>query len=292
MKFHNETAELFVPDGVSGREALARVTHLGVGAHQDDLEIMASHGITRCFGGSDRWFGGVTCTNGEGSARSGVYAGLTDKQMAAVRRGEQRKAAVLGEYAAMVQLDYPSAVVKDPANTTLREDLVLVLEACRPEVVYTHNPADKHLTHVAVVVPLLEAIRELPKEARPAKVYGCEVWRNLDWMPDEDKLRLDVGRRANLASALIGLFDSQISGGKRYDEATLGRWRANATYFESHGVDSSELLSYAIDLTPLTNDDPPDLVEYVLGYIDKFRDDVRAKLSARLARAPKSTEGP
>jgi len=39
----------------------------------------------------------------------------------------------------------------------------------------------------------------------------------------------------NLQFALLGVFESQIAGGKRYDLALMGRRRANATYFESHG---------------------------------------------------------
>ena len=45
MTFHNSTAEIYVPDGKSVVAALKRVTHLGIGAHQDDLEFMAFHGI-------------------------------------------------------------------------------------------------------------------------------------------------------------------------------------------------------------------------------------------------------
>jgi LmbE family N-acetylglucosaminyl deacetylase len=284
MKLHNETAEIFVPDGSDESAALARITHLGVGAHPDDLEIMGYHGITSCYGRTDRWFGGVTCTDGAGSSRSGIYAHLSDAEMAAVRRAEQRKAAIVGEYAAIAQLDYPSSVVKDPENTSLRDDLFQLLQAARPEVVYTHNPVDKHATHVAVLVPLLEAIREMPAAERPGRVYGCEVWRDLDWLPDDDKIGLDISQRPNLAAALLGLFDSQVSGGKRYDLATVGRWQANATYFESHEVDRAEWRAYAMDLTPLTADDAPDLVDYVLGLVDKFREDVRATLSSRIGR--------
>jgi hypothetical protein len=54
-------------------------------------------------------------------------------------------------------------------------------------VVYTHNPADKHDTHIGVVIAALQAMRELPREQRPKKVIGCEVWRNLDWMNDRTK---------------------------------------------------------------------------------------------------------
>ena len=68
MKFKNETAQIFIPDGLPAAEALARTTHLAIGAHQDDLEIMAIDGILQCFQRQDRWFSGVVVTNGRGSA--------------------------------------------------------------------------------------------------------------------------------------------------------------------------------------------------------------------------------
>ncbi|MEM7589644.1 MAG: PIG-L family deacetylase, partial [Myxococcota bacterium] len=111
---------------------------------------MAYHGIEACYRQSDKWFGGVTCTNGSGSARTGLYADYSDEEMCDVRRREQDQAAVVGEYAAMAQLDYPSSVIKDPSNNSPAEDLTAIIEASRPEVIYTHNLADKHATHIAV----------------------------------------------------------------------------------------------------------------------------------------------
>ncbi len=284
MKLHHPTADVFIPDGQPPAAALARITHLGIGAHQDDLEFMAFHGIEACFHSEADWFGGVTCTNGSGSARIGAYAKFSDEEMMAVRRDEQRQAAILGRYAAMLQLDYPSKIVRDPADPRLRDDLAAILAAARPRVVYTHNPADKHDTHIAVVVPVIQAIRTLPRELRPQAVHGCEVWRNLDWLPDAEKIVHDVGGHDNLAAALNGVFDSQIAGGKRYDLAVLGRRRANATFFESHGVDHSDALAFAMDLTPLAHDDSLDVVEYVTGFIDRFRSDVTTKLRQRLGK--------
>lgn len=278
MKFHNPNASIFIPDGTAVEEAFRRVTHLGLGAHQDDLEIMAFHGIEKCYNSPDLWFGAVTCTNGGGSPRAGEYAAYSDEEMAALRRREQEKAAVIGNYGALVQLNYTSAAVKNVKDSHLKDDLVMILKAVKPQVVYTHNPADKHETHIAVVLTALAAIRELAPRDRPKVVYGCEVWRNLDWMSDEDKVPLNVGVHESLAMALIGVYDSQVAGGKRYDIATLGRRRANATYFQSHETDEAEQLWFAIDLTPLVRDDSPDVLDFVLGHIDKFRRDVADKI--------------
>ncbi len=284
MKLHQPTADIFIPDRLPLETALARVTHLGIGAHQDDLEFMAFHGIKACYHRDAEWFGGVTCTNGSGSSRIGDYEKFSDEQMMSVRREEQRQAAIVGRYGAMIQLDYPSKIARDPADSRLKEDLRAIFAATRPRVVYTHNPADKHDTHIAVVVPVIQAIRELPADDRPEAVHGCEVWRNLDWLPDAEKVVHDVSGHENLAASLNGLFDSQIAGGKRYDLAVQGRRRANATFFESHGVDASDALAFAMDLTPLIKDDTLDVLDYVTGFIDCFRADVVAKLGQRLGK--------
>jgi LmbE family N-acetylglucosaminyl deacetylase len=279
MKLHNPTAEIFLPTGVSHR-----ITHLGIGAHQDDLEFMAFHGILACYHSDELWFGGVTCTNGAGSARTGPYANFSDAEMMKVRREEQNTAATVGKYGVMIQLDYPSSAVKSPMESAFKNDLKNILIETRPEIVYTHNPADKHETHVAVVIGALQAIRELKPDQRPQKVWGCETWRDLDWLPDADKVLMDVSAHENLAAALEGIFDSQIAGGKRYDLASQGRRRANATFLESHAADKTTLQIFGMDLTPLVTNDKLDIVEYVTGFIDKFKADVTQKLSKRLGQ--------
>jgi len=279
MKFNLPTAQIYIPDGTPEAEALARTTYLAIGAHQDDLEIMAIDGILDAFGQPDKWFTGVVVTNGAGSPRAGVYAHYTDEDMRRVRVREQKKAAFIGEYSAQFLLDYPSSAVKDPTDKRPVEDLVAILRATRPEIVYTHNPADKHDTHIGIVIKTLAAIRSLPKDERPRKLYGCEVWRDLDWMTDEDKVAFDVSRYENLQLALVTVFDSQISGGKRYDLATMGRRRANATYYASHATDMAELMDFAMDLTPLIEDDSLDIEEYVAQLLQRFTDDVLGRLA-------------
>ena len=284
MQFHNSSAEIFVPDGKPVAAALKRVTHLGIGAHQDDLEFMAFHGILECFKSQSKWFGGVTCTNGAGSARTGKFKKFTDEQMMAVRRREQNQAAKLGKFGAMIQLDFPSGAVKSATDLALKNDLKKIFAATKTEVVYTHNLADKHDTHIGVVVAAIQAMREMPKSQRPKRVIGCEVWRDLDWLPDAKKITMDVSGHDKLAAKLNGLFASQIAGGKRYDLATLGRRSANATFFSSHTTDAATQLIFGMDLTPLIADATLDIADYALGFIDEFRADVKGKISQRLGK--------
>jgi LmbE family N-acetylglucosaminyl deacetylase len=282
MRFKRDTVEIYVPDGLPEGEALARTTHMGISAHQDDLEIMAVDGILNCFQQTDKWFTGVVVTNGAGSARSGLYAHYTDEEMQVVRVKEQKKAAYVGEYAAQVLMGYPSSAVKDRTNDDPVADLLLLLEATRPEVVYTHNLADKHPTHIGVAVKVIQAIRRLPEAARPKHVYGCEVWRDLDWMVDSDKVAFDVSAQECLQMALVGVFDSQISGGKRYDLATMGRRRAHATYYESHETDATTGLVFGMNLTPLIEDPERDIVAFVQEHIDRFAQDVQNRIQGAL----------
>ena len=85
MRLRLETAEIFVPDGLPVEQALARTTHMAVGAHQDDMEIMAFDGILQCFQRNDRWFCGVVVTDGSGSPRDDLYRDYTDEEMRTVR---------------------------------------------------------------------------------------------------------------------------------------------------------------------------------------------------------------
>lgn len=270
--------EFFIPDNVQGDTAISRTTHLAIAAHQDDIEIMAGDGIIRCFGRDDQWFTAVVVTDGAGSPRDGLYAEYSDEAMKKVRKQEQKKAAYVGEYAGLSLLDYSSAAVKDPRDREIVAKLKQLIALARPEVVYTHNLADKHDTHVGTALKVIQALRELPAVDHPAHVYGCEVWRSLDWVNDNDKIVFDVSNHPNISTALVSVFDSQICGGKRYDLATMGRRTANATYAASHGTDQASALAYGMDLTPLITDPALDIDEYIKGYIERFRQDVTERI--------------
>lgn len=275
----NPTAQVFVPDALPVPDAASRVTHLGVGAHHDDLEFMAFHGIVECLDRADRWFGGVTCTDGRGSSRSGIYAEMTAEELGRVRAKEQNEAAAIGQYGVMFQLGYPSKAVTDPSDTRLRTDLAAILKTTHPEVVYAHSPADKHRTHIGVFASLLHALRALPLEERPKQLIGCEVWRDLDWMPDREKVRMDVSGHDALANKLNTVFASQIVGGKRYDLAVTGRRAANATFHEPREGDESTQVLVGIDLTALIQDDSLSVVEFTREAIRRFEETVCAGLA-------------
>jgi len=279
MQLQKPDADIFIPDEVPLAEALGRTTHFCIAAHQDDIEIMAYSGIAECFASDEKWFTGIVVTDGKGSPRSGEYARYTDQEMQQLRRREQRKAAFVGDYSCQFQLGYSSAEVKDTGSAAVTDDLRSILLAAKPEFIYIHNLADKHETHIALALRSIEAIRSISTEIRPSKVYGCEVWRDLDWLPDESKAALPSSSRPNIAASLIGVFDSQVTGGKRYDLATAGRRLANATYFASHQTDAESSLTFAMDLTELALTPGLSVNDFVLSLIDRFREDVDRRLS-------------
>ena len=264
---------IYIPDGLEEQTAVARTTHLAISAHQDDIEFMAYAPIADCFGSSDKWFGAVVVTDGAGSPRSGIYADYTDEEMKKVRVVEQKKAAFLGEYSFLALLGYPSREVK-AGERAIAEELASLIKRAKPMYLYTHNLADKHETHVATALRVIAALRLLKPEERPEKVFGCEVWRDLDWLSDNEKIYLDCGAHPNLMRALSAVFDSQIAGGKRYDLAAEGRRLANATFSASHACDTYSALNYAMDLTPLM-DENVDIADFITSAIERFKEQVK-----------------
>lgn len=279
-------AHVYVPDDVDLEEALERATYVGIGAHPDDLEFMSWWPIAQCHGRDDRWFVGVIATDGAGSPRSNEYAYLGGNEMRRLRLLEQLEVARRGKYSAMLCLGYASSDARGSAQADLLADITDVLLASNPEAVFTHNLADKHDTHVAVALACVEACRSLPPDRRPQRLYGCEVWRSLDWLADTDKVLLDVTGAAEVMQPLMQVYESQIGGGKRYDLAAVGRKRSNATWLEAHACDRAEALEYAMDLTPLMLDPTLDPAQFVLQKLRSFEDDVLQRLARLGPLAP------
>ena len=272
-------ADYFVPDGTDVSSALARTTHLCIAAHQDDAEIMAFHGIAECYQNPDQWFTALIASNGSGSPRSGPYASCTDAEMVEVRKQEQRKAAEIGRYGLLIQLGHPSALIQSPKQPQVVNDLAAIVQGCRPHTVYLHNPADKHDTHIALLLRCIEALRLLPADRIPQQILGCEVWRDLDWLPDEMKSALRTDADDKLALMLIDVFQSQIAGGKRYDTGAIGRRLANATFSEPRQTDAALSLTWAMDLTPLVRNTSLTMTDFAAAKLDAFKSDVLSRIS-------------
>jgi LmbE family N-acetylglucosaminyl deacetylase len=274
VSLRSPSADVYVPDGTLESQAFTRTTDMAVGAHQDDLEVMAVAPIAECYEDATRSFTGIVCGDGAGSPRSGPFAGMPDDRMVELRRQEQQEAADLGRYGAVVQLGYSSRVLREPGDDAWVADLAELADACSPATFFTHNLADRHPTHAAVAVGVVRALRRLPRERRPGRLLGCEAWRGLDWLPEGERVALSSTGHESLSLALLEVFDSQISGGKRYDLATIGRRRANATLADSHDVDHEEQVTLALDMTALIEHDDLSPVDFVVELVDRFRAEV------------------
>lgn len=274
MRLRHPQARLCVAgDGVHGTD-LSATTHLGIGAHQDDLEILAAHGILECFESGSRAFTGVVVTDGV------ALGGGDAADQARTRAEEQLEAARMGRYHACALLGYTSQEVKAGPSPDLIDDLVQIFRAARADVIYTHNFCDKHSTHLAVAGAVICALRQLPAAELPRRVIGCEVWRDLDWLPDAQKVQLNVSAHPELQERLIAVFKSQIEGGKRYDLATMGRRRSHATFSESHNSDQASAMIYGMDLMPLVLDPDLSVEAFVESLLRAFSADLMKPLKA------------
>lgn len=279
MQFMNHNTISFVPDGTNLINALDRTTALCIAAHQYDTELLAYDAIEECYNDQQKWFTSVVVADGGESLRSRAYEGSTDEEIKKIKGIEQNSASIVGRYSVQIQLGYTNAQVQRPENNLLDQDIINIILACKPETIYTHNLADKHDTHVAMTLRVIDVLRELPIEMRPKRLYGMEVWRGRDWLGiDDDKKAFDALNHEILAASILGLYDSQIIGGKRYDLATLRRSRENATRLEEHQTNTLCSAIYGIDLTELQLDKSITPKEFILKRIDNLQKDIVQRL--------------
>ena len=77
-----------------------------------------------------------------------------------------------------------------------------------------------------------------------------------------------------LQKKLLDVFESQIAGGKEYTKASIGRRYQNATYYQSHSVDSYKMVSYAIDMKPLLKNPNLSIKEFALSFVDDLKNEI------------------
>lgn len=89
---------------------------------------------------------------------------------------------------------------------------------------------------------------------------------------------MNFSQQPTLFKELTLLFDSQITGGKRYDHAIIGRCRANATFFDSHSPDQTELVTWGINLTPLIHNLSLTINDFILGHLQELTQAVTSRV--------------
>lgn len=265
----------YSPKNITKTVAHQQTTHLGIGAHSDDLEFMAIHGISECYECPNHWFSGIICTDGRGSIRPKNQKNLTEEEWIALRSEEQIKASKIGDYSYVHLLGFQSQEIAtaesfDNLVETLQEELIKT----KPTYIYTHSPADRHKTHRIVSLAVIQAIRAVRQDLPLVSFWGCEVWGSLEWLSNDDRQILDHSKHLDLAHRLNQCFSSQILGGKNYAEAITGRRIANATLLKPRKKDEFKEVTYAIDLMPLIQNPEQSIQLFLQEKIDRFKETI------------------
>lgn len=282
---NNLNFEYYIPNltnlcsnnNASIEDILERTTHLCIAAHPDDVEIMAFHGINECFLSESNYFTAVIVTDGRGGERCKSYSAMSDDEFINVRKQEQIKASLIGEYNAVIFLNHSSEILKNNQHDRAIIDILNILNLSKPRYIYTHSPFDNHNTHTAVCNSLIVAAKLYENYSTIRNIYGCEVWGSLDWLPVTRKVGLDVSSNINLQRALLGVFDTQMARGKFFDEASIGKRKYNATFESALSEDRSLGLTYAIELKK-TLEPTETLQSFITNVINEFSLQVKKNL--------------
>lgn len=272
MNMQDIRSRKFIPADMGLDEATdsARGGSMGIGACPGDVEIIAIRGIGISLGFLKRRFTGVTVTDGLDAARIEPDKELSDEQMIEERLKEQNIAAALGKYALQHNLLCRSAEIQDPHTAQSRmlvKEIAGIVSKVKPQVIYTHNPFDEHSTRVMVMRAVIEALRSLPYAEQPQELYGCEVWGDLDWLPQGRKKILDVTGFTEIQHSLIGCHDSRRA--EKYGDATLWREFSNAAWARPRDP-KVEAAVLAVDLMPLLDNPELDICDFANDIQDEF----------------------
>ena len=267
--------------------ALTHATDIAVGAHPDDVEIMAG-GILlndQKIGAPTKWLS-VIVTNG--AASNSVLVGdtstKTPQERTAMRQHEQREAARLTN-TPVIQYKYHSAVTNGFMGAAKKEEATAALEtlfAATPNVarIYGHNPLDKHDTHLGVLACMVGALRRTAKDnPHLTNVYGMEVWGGLSGVEPELTLFpiTDEVSKAGEETVLeklgrvIGVYVSQIEGQARdYAKTTIARLIGHGGYVTNPFLSQPpEGMMLGLDMTELVQNQDLTLGQYAKVVLEK-----------------------
>ncbi len=240
--------KIYIPDKQPLGAVYKRNKHLAIVAHADDIEILALKPIAQKPGG----FFGIVVGDNKGAPIKPDYKNLSPDKIQGIREKEQELAARAGRYSGVAFLRISSRDIKNfQKKREVVDKIFNLIKQMSIETIYTHSLFDNHPTHVAVTQAVISSIKKLPLNKRPKAIYGMEVWGSLEWLPEKYKAAFDVSSSVDLIKKLLAVYKSQYYKGHRYDEAVLGRLRANAIFNKSHKFSGKKALIYGLDLSPL-----------------------------------------
>ncbi len=262
------------------QRVLQHATDVSVGAHQDDVEIMAGPMMLDTVKAPNKQWLSVIVTDGAASKSvlNGCATELSPKQLTDMRQLEQRKAAKLAN-APVIQLKYPSATVNGHMGVGKKNEAAYALGtlfAATPNVerVFGHNPLDKHPTHIAVFAAQTAALRAA-KPPKLEKAYGMEVWGGLTGLPESMLSVFEVGNDHLVKlQQIIEVFQSQILGqGRDYATGTIARIRGHGAYVSSpHLPNPPAGMVIGIDVTDFTRGQSHDMGGLAESLLQRARD--------------------
>jgi LmbE family N-acetylglucosaminyl deacetylase len=242
---------------------------------------MAIDGIQRGYRASKYTFACVVTTDGADSERSGRYARATDRKMTSVVVAEQKRAANIGRYHAVYFMNYSTEEVRDQENEDIVNEYVEIIKELKPRIIYTHSLLDRHPSHVAVAVKVINALRSMKKGDQPKVLYGCESERDLDWVNPEKVVTFNISKNLRLQRQLISAHKSSNMS-RDFVNAAIGRRLVNAVFNRDEKKKSAKLTAKAINMTTLLRRKDFPIKRYAMSFVDDLYTDINDMMDRTL----------
>lgn len=243
------------------------VKYLCICADAGDTEIMAIDGIQRGYRAKKYTFATVITSDGLSLERAGKLAKATDRKVNTTKNREQKAAAEIGRYNSVYFLSHKTDEILDQENEDIVNEYLEIIKELKPRIIYTHSILDRDPTHVSVAVKVINALRKLRKGQMPAVLYGCEMWRDLDWVDPSKVISFDVSHNIRLQKQLINVHQSQ-NASRDFINATIGRRYVNATYSRSEKKKDAKLTARAINMTTLLRRKEYPIKRFAMSFVD------------------------
>lgn len=274
VEFHGlPDVRAWTPAGSNIQSALAKANSIAVVAHADDALIMLPDQAT-AVGGTSGLIE-ILVTDGAGSV---LPPGCrTQSELVALREHEEIRVAQRAGFGGVIFLRASSATVRDTGERRVTQSIAAILACTHPEILVTHNPFDRHPTHLAVLARVLDAICRVPRRAWPLRLLGGEVWGGLDFLPAEIVQAHDISAQIETIGELMRLYETQNIN-QHYDLGAVGRYLSHATFHSSHARNEAVAMALTIDMTALLGRPASSLPDFVVRWFDRARNDQLTRL--------------